>query len=73
MNSQAIKTAFTAAGIKVRVKTLRNNRFRVCRAADVAHGDESIALAASLGLTDCFGRPGADILQPHELVCNAAA
>lgn len=72
MNSKEIKNAFAAAGIKVRVKAIRGNRFRICRLNDEAHNVEvSNAVAASLGLTDALGKPGATLLQPWEMVGNA--
>lgn len=69
MNSQQVKAAFAAAGIKVRVAD-QGLKFRVCRLGEVAHDVQaSNAVCASLGLTDCFGKLGGVLLQPHEMAC----
>lgn len=72
MNSQTIKAAFAEAGIKVRVKALRGNRFRICRLNDEAHDKAaSVAVCASLGLKDSGGKLGGDFNQAHEMTTNA--
>lgn len=69
MNSQQVKTAFAAAGIKVRVAD-QGPKFRVCRLGEVAHDlAASAAVAASLGLTDVLGALGGQLNQAHELTC----
>lgn len=72
MNSQQVKQAFAAAGIKVRVADL-GGKFRICRmakpGADLAHDlSASRAVAASLGLFDTAGRPGGQLNQKHEML-----
>ncbi len=58
----AIKTAFAASGIKVRVKACRFS-FRVCTLDESAHTEASLELARSLGL-----RPF--INQAHEMFAH---
>lgn len=70
MTSNDIKTAFAAAGIKVRVKSLVRN-FRICTVDGSAHSDNSQSIAASLGMTAANGRPGGSINQAHEMFAYA--
>lgn len=70
MNSQAIKTAFAAAGFSVRVKTLRYGSFRICLLAG-AHTTATKAVAASLGLTGADGILGGIVNQAHEMFSYA--
>ena len=68
MNSQQIKSAFAASGIRVRVADL-GSKFRVCTLGDVAFNKEAArTVAASLGLTDCLAIAGGQFNQAHELV-----
>ena len=58
MTSSDVKSAFAAAGIKVRVRDLKTN-FRICTISGEPHDQAaSLAVASSLGMTDCFGRAG---------------
>ncbi len=58
MTSATIKAAFAAAGIKVRVRDL-DAKFRICTLSGEAHNQAaSVAVASSLGMTDCLGRAG---------------
>lgn len=67
MNSKQIKQAFAEAGIKVRVAA-KLNKFRVCTLGDAVHDQEaSKAVAVSLGFVDCFGKPGGNFNQLHEM------
>lgn len=67
MDSKTVKSAFAAAGIKVRVKAFPG-KFRVCRVGDLPHdAAASSAALAQIGLVDCFGRPGGNVSQPHEM------
>lgn len=68
MNSQQIKSAFAAAGIRVRVADL-GLKFRVCTQGDVAFDKSAAkAVAASIGLTDCLAIAGGQFNQAHEMV-----
>ncbi len=69
MNSKQVRAAFAEAGIKVRVAD-QGLKFRIFRVGDVAHDlQASCAVAAEMGLTDCFGKLGGALLQPHEMAC----
>ena len=68
MNSQQVKEAFSAAGIKVRVAD-HGVKFRVCTASGAAFDREAAsAAAASIGLTDVLAVPGGQFNQSHELI-----
>ena len=68
MTSSDVKSAFAAAGIKVRVRDLRI-KFRVCTVSGQPHDKKAAAsVAASLGCTDVLGHSGAMFLQAHELI-----
>ena len=68
MNSQQVKQAFQAAGIKVRVADL-GIKFRVCTLGDVAFNRAAAAaVAASIGLTDVLASLGGQFNQAHELI-----
>jgi hypothetical protein len=66
MNSNDVKQAFKAAGLKVRVAD-QGQKFRICTTDRSAHTAAAIDLAASLGLKGSCG-PRPDIQQPHEMV-----
>ena len=58
MTSKQVKDAFATAGVRVRVADQRN-KFRICTTSGEPHDiATSLAVAASLGMTDCLGRPG---------------
>lgn len=68
MNSQQIKQAFQAAGIKVRVAD-QGLKFRICTVGDVAFNREAAsAVAASIGLTNTTAVLGGQFNQAHELI-----
>ena len=68
MNSNTIKTAFQAAGIRVRVAD-QGPKFRVCTLGDTAFDQAAAtAVAISLGLTDSLARLGGQFNQLHERV-----
>lgn len=70
MTSSAIKSAFAAAGFPVRVKSF-GRYFRICRLGEVPHTPETVAVAASLGLTEASGQPGFIINAPYEAFAYA--
>ena len=68
MNSNQVKQAFKAAGIKVRVAD-QGLKFRVCTLGDTAFDRAAaVAVAASIGLTDVFATLGAQFNQAHEMI-----
>lgn len=71
MNSNEIKTAFAAFGIKVRVKALNAGGFRICTVDGSAHGESSQNAAASILMTTASGTLGGNINQLHEMFAYA--
>jgi hypothetical protein len=68
MTSQQVKQAFTSAGIRVRVAN-QHLKFRICTLNGAPFDREAAsAVAASIGLTDCFMRLGGQYNQSHELI-----
>jgi hypothetical protein len=68
MTSTEVKATFTAAGINVRVRDLKN-KFRICTISGEPHNKTAAsAVAASIQCTDVLGRPGGAFLQAHEMV-----
>jgi hypothetical protein len=66
MNSQQVKQAFAASGVKVRVAD-QGLKFRICRVGDIAHDKaQTLNIAAALGLTDVMAMPGGHFNQSHE-------
>lgn len=57
MNSQTVKAAFAAKGIKVRVRDF-GLKFRICDASKALHGDAMQAVAVELGFTSAAGNAG---------------
>ena len=70
MNSQHIKTAFAAAGIRVRVKDL-GLKFRICPLRDTDpdfNQPAALAVGASLGLTSVLLEEGGQFNTTRELI-----
>ena len=68
MNSQQVKQAFQAAGVKVRVAD-QGLKFRICTVSGAAFDRAAVAVAAAaLGLTDVLARVGGNFNQAHEFI-----